>query len=403
MDELRQIHNRLLNNATHIFERDFYKEFTFDGDIVGIVGPRGVGKTTFLLYYIQKNYAFAEDALYVSCDNIYFIQNSLFNLAHDFYTYNKGKLLCIDEIHKYNNWNQELKNITDSFPDLKILFSGSSSIDILKGKFDLSRRVITKRLFGLSFREYLEFYGLLNHKKYSLSELLENHTQIALSISKDIPILKYFNEYLEIGYYPYSRKYMDKQNFFDSLYNAITKTIYEDISSVYNLKTENLQSFRKILYFVCISSPGEINSNRISQSIGKDNKTVETYISILEESGLFQFLYTQKNGHAFIRKPEKLYIDNTNIMFSILSKIAKNIDHGRLRETFVLNQLRNSNYAVFYPDKGDFIVENAIFEVGGKSKDRKQIAGNTQGFILQDGIESSSGNKIPLYLLGFLY
>ncbi|MDD2565490.1 MAG: AAA family ATPase [Candidatus Gracilibacteria bacterium] len=388
--------NLLDNNFTNV--RDIFSEIDFEQRLVGIIGPRGVGKTTILIKYLGLNNL--SNSLYISADNIYFLENKLFDFAIKFKNEYDGKILIIDEIHKYKNWQQELKNIYDSFPEIKIVFSGSSSIDLKSGNYDLSRRAKLYYVNGFSFREFINYKYNQNLRKYQLNEILNNHLEISQKLP-NIPIIKYFKEYLESGYYPYYVNEKQKDNL--KIIETINKTIYDDIANYYNVKTENLIYFKKILNYLSIISPGEINSNKISKTLEIDNKTVNTYLEILEKGGLIRFLLKDTNGYNVMKNTSKIYIDNTNLIYAINANLLQEIKIGLIRETFFINSIQNSKNSIVHSKMGDFKIYDDIFEIGGKNKTFKQIKDiRTNSFLVLDDIIVGEKNIIPLYLFGLL-
>jgi len=361
-----------------------------------------VGKTTFLLHFLSQSRLEPSQKLYVSADNLYFVEHSLVSLVDQFVKELDGQLIAIDEIHKYQNWNQELKNIYDSYPQINILFSGSSSIDLVKGKYDLSRRALLHHMFGFSFREYLEFTLHQSFKKYSLEELTKNHISIANKLALIPKMQGHFKTYLERGYYPFSHKYKQLEHFAKIIIGMIEKTIYEDIASFYSLKTQNLEVFKKILYFIATTKPGSMSINQLANSLSKDHTTTAEYLQILKDTGLLLFLMNEKTGHALIRNAEKVYLDNPNLSFAINHSLGKKNDVGNTREEFVLSQLLHAAYVPFYTKQGDFKCNAFTFEVGGKGKSDKQVRNVDQAFVIKDNILIGDKKNIPLYLFGFL-
>ena len=400
---IRETQNILIESQNLVFKRFLYAEIDFKQRLIGIVGPRGVGKTTLILQYLKENFYKKEEAIYLIADNALFKKGDLLNIAHDAYFKHGAKLLCVDEIHRFQNWNQELKNIYDTLPELKVIFSGSSSLNLIKGKYDLSRRGVIYNLPGLSFREYLDFYHGIKIKKISLDELIKNYFKISAGLAKNRNILKYFNEYLRFGYYPFFKETNNKILYYQQLNNVIDKIIQEDIASFYNLKTENLILFKQILYFLATISPGEVNVNKLASSLERNYATIAEYLSILEEASLLRFLTNNRTGHSLVRHAKKVFLENTNLLFAINANIGKSEDIGMARELFVLNQLQNNNLIPMYTKNGDFEVNNFCFEIGGKSKKNTQIKNIKNSFLILDDIISADKNKIPLYLFGFLY
>lgn len=419
MQKLIEKYNRLLTQRKKIYYRDIFKKFTLDGRIIGIVGSRGIGKTTFILDLAKRKYGNSEKALYVSADDPYFLKNALVDCAENFVSDYDGKLLLIDEIHRYKNWDQELKNIYDFFPKLKIVFSGSSSINLVHGQYDLSRRAIIYHLNGFSFREFLEYKYGIRLKAYTLEKLIKNRVSISKELLKVPKLSGYFKEYLKIGYYPFEAEFKKAENFYQALGNIIDKAIYEDIASLYSLRTSNLIVFKKLLYFLATTEPGEININKLAKSLRKDNKTILEYLMILRETGFIKFLSNNKSGHSLVRSLEKIYLDNTVLLSAINFHLGKMVKIGQVREIFICNQLENIGRKVFYTRNGDIItgkytpLEKAAktrdslteytFEVGGKSKSNKQIKNVKNSYLILDDIIIADKRKIPLYLFGFLY
>ena len=402
MQFLIQNYKRLLSKKNKIYHRKFYDNFVMNNRFIGIIGERGVGKTTFLLNFLKNNFLNNEKALYITADHVYFSENNLISFTEKFINIYDGKILCIDEIHKYKNWQQELKNIYDTYPQIKILFSGSSSINLVKGKYDLSRRVILKKMYGFSFREYLEIKTQKKFPVLHFNDLLVSILEIEKNITNIPQILGHFKKYLKNFYYPTGLEIKSYDVFCETLMNIIEKIIFEDISSNYLLKTQNLHIFRKIVYFFATSPTGKLNINKLSNSLKKDYSTIAHYLQILKESGLLLFLSSDKYGHNFIRKAEKIYISNTNILFAINNFIGKNVNIGAMREIFVINNLFSIGKKIFYPQKGDISCENKIFEIGGASKNQSQIKNLKNSYLIKDDILYQDKNIIPMYLFGFL-
>lgn len=384
------------------YDRKIFASFAFDNNICGVVGARGIGKTTFLLKYVQDHAGLQRKALYVSADNLYFLENRLLELVDQLYKETDVTLLCIDEIHKYPNWQQELKNITDTYLNFKIIFSGSSQIDLIHGKYDLSRRVTLYPLHGLSFREYCEMTLKLTLPVFKLDQVLEKHIEI--TNQHNIPdCLKHFNRYLRCGYYPFCEKFSDELEIFQVMNNIVQKIIYEDIGNFHTLKTTSLLLIEKLYQFVLNTAPGELNAYKLSSQLNKDFDSISHYLRYLEQAGLIRFLYPKKSGLAFLRNPTKMYPENTNLIYAAHLPIPLDNMLGKVRETFVMNQLINQGIEVYYPEQGDFQVGEYIFEIGGKTKTDQQIKNIKKSFIFADGILTGSSKRIPLYCLGFLY
>ncbi len=387
-------------------KRFLFEKIDFSQRMIGIVGQRGVGKTTLMIQFLKERNN-KSDSIYISADDVYFLENSIKETVETLY-YDYGvKVFCIDEIHKYKNWNQELKNIHDLLPDLQVVFSGSSSLDIIQGSYDLSRRAVVYNLPGLSFREFIEFKTGQVYKSTLLIDLFEGYQKLSLKISQEVDVLKLFKEYLKVGYYPY---FLEGVNVvFDlKLKNTIDKTIYEDIANLKNIKTENIYLFKKILNFLASISPGKINVHKLASSIGTAFETMEEYIDVLFKISFVRYLLKDKEGHKLIRKAEKVFLDNTNIALYLQNNLGLEENTGTIRELFILNQLQNTEEKVFAPGrKGDFMLKvnnkKIILEVGGKSKDFSQIAKIENSYLVLDDMEVGEAGKIPLWLFGFLY
>ncbi len=384
------------------FWRDQFNQFVATEHVCGIIGARGIGKTTFLLRHAIQSGAKKREALYVSADNIFFLENSLVDLAHYLYKQTTTRLFLIDEIHKYPNWRQELKNIVDTFPSIRIFFSGSSMIDLVEGKYDLSRRVVLHKLCGLSFREYLQLSHQIALPKLTFGEILSSHLQIAQELQVT-GVLRYFAEYLRIGYYPFFKGYSQDRDKFQALDNSVQMTIYEDIATLHSLKTPTLGTIEKLYKFVLNSSPGELNASKLANSLDKDFESISNYLKYLEQAGLIRFLYPGNSGQASLRNPVKMYPENTNLIHAAYLPLAQDQAKGKIRETFVVNQIQNVEKAIFYSSIGDFKIEDCIFEVGGKAKNRRQIGGEKNAYILADDLIVGSQAVIPLYLFGLMY
>lgn len=398
-DELFLIHSNLLNSISMDKKRHLYNRINWDARGICIAGARGTGKTTLILQHLTERYE-RDKCLYVSGDNINIIAEGLFNTAKDFFAFG-GETFVVDEVHKYPDWSQEVKNIYDSFPQKSIIISGSSTLDLTKARYDLSRRVVYYRLEGLSFREFLKFEYNIDFEPLSLDEIVKDHVSISSSILKKGPVLKYFNEYLEHGYYPYFLE--GNQDYNSKVMGAIEKVLFEDIGIVFNLPVNKLPAMKKLLWLVATSHPFTLNIEGIATDLGITRPTVYNYLEILENADLFKSVKATGKGAGFIRKPGKLYFENSNLLLTIAGSIKTEAETGTLRETFFVNQL-SQNHKISLHEKCDFVIDEKYhFEIGGPSKKEKQISGVESSYLAIDGIETGFQKRIPLYLFGFLY
>jgi predicted AAA+ superfamily ATPase len=357
--------------------------------MIGIIGPRGVGKTTLMLQFVKEQLN-SKDALYVSADDLYFVENRLYDVADNFYK-NAGKRLFIDEIHKYPDWSRELKNIYDSFPTLNIVFTGSSVLDILKGSADLSRRAVMYQLQGLSFREYLSLFHNKNYEAYSLEQILTNKVKLD-GIDHPLPL---FKDYLKQGYYPFG---LEKEINI-RLGQIILQTLESDIPQYANITVSTSRKLKRLLSIIAESVPFKPNFSKISEVLGVSRNSLEDYFSYLEKAGLISQLRDSTKGIRGLGKVDKVFLDNTNIAYNLM---GDSVNIGNLRETFFLNQMRLKN-DVIAPKKGDFFIDKYTFEIGGKNKKQTQIAEIEQSFVVKDDIEYGYQNVIPLWAFGMNY
>lgn len=392
--------HRLIESLALPRERYLYPSFNLHNRLTGIIGPRGVGKTTLLLQYIKKELYVGGKAFYFSADLIYFQQTTLLEFVGTLHLREGYHTIFIDEIHKYQGWNQELKNIYDSFPTLKIVFSGSSMLD--EGSHDLSRRAKLYRLHGLSFREYLNFTLDLNLKPIAFQEILENTHSALHSLIGVERILPHFEEYLQKGYYPFV--FEDPDSYYEKVSRVIEKTIYEDIANYYNLKTPNLHYFKKLLSYLASIPPGELNRHNLAKHLGIDHKTVEHYVSILASVGLVREMRPYEGGSLGLRKPSKILLNNTNLIHTLQQYLGQEFSKGMERELFFLQSLQNADIDVYHSKKADYRTRDVIFEIGGKNKTRTQLKGlGEPSYLVKDGILHPLKGEIPLFLFGFLY
>jgi len=373
-------------------------EIQWNSRLIGIKGARGVGKTTLLLQYIKLKLASELDnSLYVSLDSLWFAENSLLDLA-DSFVKQGGKYLFLDEVHKYPNWSQELKNIYDDHLQLKVVFTGSSLLEILNARADLSRRAIIYTMQGLSFREYLMIETGADLKAYKLEEVLTGHTALASEVLEKVKPLAHFSKYLKSGYYPF---YLEQPDIYFMRLNEIVNMMLEiELPLLRGLDVGYVSRIKQLLYIISQSVPFIPNVSKLSDKIGIQRSTLLGYLHYLEEIKLTINLFKEAGGISKLQKPLKIYLENTNLMYALG---PGEVNKGNLRETFFANQIREQ-HSGSYTAKGDFLIDGKyIFEIGGKDKTRKQIKDLNNAFIAADELEYGYQNKIPLWLFGFLY
>jgi len=395
LDTIRNTFLKQLSNTSLEFKRHLHYSLDMNDKLIGILGSRGVGKTTFILQYLKELDLSLEKKLYFSVDHFHALNHSLYEIAEEFSKIG-GEVLAIDEIHKYPNFAAELKSIYDTF-DIKVIFSGSSAIALENAKVDLSRRAVLYRVNGLSFREFLEFETGEKFQSYKLEDILQNHTQLSYELNAKIKPFEYFSNYLEYGYYPF---YKQNINLYTQKLSEVLNIVLEsDLPMIFKIDTSNINKLKKLLAMLCKSKPYELNISKLSQKIELNRATLYNYLAYLEAGHLTRMIRQHSRGDTIFSKPEKLYLNNTNLSFAY----CENSDKGTHREIFFTNQLAQI-HTINYSKIGDFLVdEKYIFEIGGKSKNFKQIKDIKNSFVVADNIEVGFGNKIPLWLFGFLY
>lgn len=389
MDRLYENFNKLLKETQTDFIRYKYDEITWKNRMLGLVGPRGVGKTTLFLQYIKKNLA-VKDTLYVSADNMYFANHTLIDLA-DKFSKQGGRHLFIDEIHKYPNWSRELKQLYDSYTDMQIFFTGSSVLDIYKGMADLSRRAPVYEMQGLSFREYLNLFHGIDVTAYTLDDIVKHKAEIP-GVDHPLPL---FSDYLRRGYYPFG---MDA-DFNMELEQVINQTMEIDIPQYANMNISTGRKLKQLLMVIAQSVPFKPVMQKLADLTGVSRNYITDYLLYIERAGMIAQLRDETGGIRGLGKVEKIYLDNPNLI-SILGRRESNI--GNIRETFFCNQMRVKQ-EVISSRVADFQIGERTFEVGGKGKGQKQINGVKEGFIVKDDIETGYSNIIPLWCFGLNY
>ncbi|MEE0353548.1 AAA family ATPase [uncultured Treponema sp.] len=398
MEKLIETFRKKMTAPLPTFERELERKINWNARLISIRGSRGTGKTTLFLQHIKKTFTNnLNKVLYVSLDNIYFSNNTLVELAEKFVSHG-GTHLFLDEVHKYENWSKEIKNLYDDFPELHIAFTGSSLLEILNGRADLSRRTLVYELTGLSFREYLSLIKSQDFPIFTLEEILKNNEQISAEIASKIKPFEFFDDYLSFGYYPYFLE--GKDDYFNRLNETLNMILEVELPMLRGLEIAYIPRIKKLLAVIGESAPFIPNITQLAAKIGISRQTLLIYLKYLEDAKLINQLYKKSRGLSVLEKPEKILMENTNLteLFN-----GKNANTGSRRETFVLNQLLHS-HKVDFSEESDFFVDSKYtFEVGGKNKKRKQIQSVPDSYIIADDIEFGTDRRIPIWLLGFMY
>lgn len=408
MQDLYDVSYYFISRLNREHTRDFLRNDPFRTRMTILLGQRGVGKTTIIIQYIAGQFEVKKEsplAMYLPADHILIGERSLYEIAQKFYE-SGGQLICFDEIHKYENWSQELKSIHDTFPDLKVIASGSSVLKVQKGSHDLSRRAIVRYLPGLSFREYMVLKLGLELDPISLEDIIINHRKIALELAEkfevnDVKVLSLFSDYLKKGYYPYFFQYKNKEDYFAALEQSVLATIENDLSAVYpNITGAVVKKIRRLLSFIAQQVPFKPTLSKLTGALDiSDERALKTYLKYLEDAEIINVLSKSGKRLSTLEKPEKIYLNNTNQSYAFGNQ---SVDKGNLRETFFLNAVIR-DHDVTYPEAGDFNVNGMIFEVGGKNKTFDQIKHLKSSFLALDDMGLGFENTIPLWLFGFLH
>ncbi len=397
MDSLFEKYFKKIDLVSLDFKRSLMDQIQWNARLIGIKGARGVGKTTLLLQYIKENLPIDLTTLYVSLDNIWFAENKLSTLT-DTFVKRGGKFLFLDEVHKYPNWSQELKNIYDDYPELKVVFTGSSLLEILNARADLSRRAVVYTLQGLSYREYLHLKADIKLPKLNLEDLLQNHLQLAREINGQLKPLQYFDEYLKTGYFPYFQEVPSL--YYQRIEEVINMTLEIELPLLRKVEVSYVSKLKQLLQIISESVPFIPNVSKLSERIGLNRNTFTTYLFFLQEANLTRNIYKDASGITQLQKPDKIYLENTNFQYALA---PKNTEKGSIRETFFVNQL-SYQHRIEYVEQGDFLIDQSYtIEVGGKGKTNRQVQGIANSYIASDDLEYGTGTKIPLWMFGFLY
>lgn len=389
MEKLIEQSQKSITNTNLDFQRYLHSTINWESRMIGLTGARGVGKTTLILQHI-KNKLPINKTLYITVEDFYFSTHRLVELADDFVKLG-GQYLFIDEIHKYKDWSQELKLLYDYHPQLKIVFTGSSVLDINKGAADLSRRAVMYQLKGLSFREYLHMFHQIKSPVYTLEAIVGHQ----VSIPELRHPLLYFQDYLRKGYYPFAME----DEFDKRLQQIIHQIVESDIPLYADMNVSTGRKLKQLLAIISQSVPFKPNYSSIASMLGASRNNISDYLVYLEDAQLIAQLRTATGGIRGLGKVDKVYLDNTNLIYA-LAENGSNI--GNIRETFFFNQTK-ALYEVLVSPAADFIIKNLTFEIGGKHKGQKQIQGTADSYVVKDDIEFGFMNIIPLWQFGLLY
>jgi len=395
MDLLLGKSQKKIQSVPLAFYRYLYNRINYNQRLISIRGARGTGKTTLLLQLGATSSK--ERVLYVALDDLFFTENSLYSLAEHFSKIG-GTLLLLDEVHKYPNWSREIKLIYDDFPDLQVVFTSSSVLDIYRGESDLSRRASSYILHEMSFREYLELHHGISFPPVSLDNIVKNHEEISAEMLTNFKPFMYFKDYLKHGSYPYYEG--DESDYYQKVLNTVNLVLDIDLPAIQNIDYEHIAKFKRLLYLLAKNVPYTPNVKKLSEKINLNRNALVKAIQLLDKAELLHIMYKQNRSISSLNKPDKIWLNNTSLNYAISGKIP---EAGNLRETFFISQL-SINHHVSLPLKGDFRVdEQYVFEVGGENKTLKQVREIPNAFLAKDNIEAGALRSIPLWLFGFLY
>ncbi len=397
MIELYELSDTLVQNVSLHFQRYLLEEINWKNRLIGIKGARGTGKTTLLLQWLRKQGMPSSKAIYISADDIYFTTHTLVETGQAFYN-RGGKILVLDEVHKYPYWAQEIKNLYDRYQDLRIIFTGSSIINISKQAGDLSRRARMYELHGLSYREYLKMNRILDVMPIPLSKIIAEKNVIRKMFPSGFRPLEHFMEYLTYGYYPFYKE--DREGYPVRLRQLVRLIIESDMAELKGFDIRNAKKMLQLIYIIAQQVPFKPNIQKLSVKSNIHRNSMSNYLYFLEEARLTGMLYPSGISIATLQKPEKIFLNNTNLLFALAES---NPEQGTVRETYFFNQLQD-RHLLRLPKTGDFEVDGKhIFEIGGKTKTTKQLKRISDAFVVKDNMEYPAGNALPLWLFGFLY
>ena len=397
VDFLRDLSAKRMQTAPQAFKRYLFERIDWRDRLLIVKGARGTGKTTLMLQRMRDELPDPARALYVSLDHLWFSDHSLYDVA-EYHCLHGGTHLFVDEVHYHREWQQLLKNLYDDFPELSIVYTGSSLLKLETSGADLSRRQASYTLAGLSFREYLAFEGACEIDAVPLDELLANHSEIAADVSRKVKVLPYYYDYLERGYYPFYKEVYG--GYGQRVEATINQVLENDYPSIEDVSFATIRKIKKMLVILAASAPQTPNMSALYRELETDRNQGLKMLGVLERAELLNLLSSKSETLKNMSRPDKIYCDNSNIMAALVERP----DKGCMRETFFANQLKAAGHALAYPSAGDFLVDGAhLFEVGGRRKSFEQIKDLPDSYLAVDDLEIGYGNRIPLWMFGLLY
>lgn len=400
METLKKRHLAYMRNVNKDFVRDMMSKIDWDDRLIAIRGQRGVGKTTLMLQRILSQFGRTETTavLYASLDNLYFTTHNLLDFIEMFHA-RGGKYLFLDEVHKYAGWSREIKNAYDEFTDMHFVITGSSLINILNAEVDLSRRCIAYDMQGLSFGEYLRMFHKTDVGKYTLEDVLTKAADICAEVNDKIRPLQHFHDYLQRGYYPFLKEGVN--NYYTRIENIVNLTLETELPQLCGVDIANVRKIKSLLAILSTGLPMAVDTVKLSKMAGISRTTLLQYLQYMDAAKIITLLYSDNMSVKRLQKPDKVYLENTNLLYALATDEVK---AGTVREVFFANQLRYAHNVEYSSTRADFCIDRKYtFEVGGASKDGKQLEGTPHGFIAADNEEYALGNKLPLWLFGLLY
>lgn len=399
MEALFVKHDRLIANTSTEIVRDMMNKVNWSSRLLSIQGAKGVGKSTLLKQFVKLNYKSGDrKVLYCSADTIDMSRKTLVDLADQF-VMNGGERLIIDEIHKYERWSREIKEIYDLYPELKVIISGSSLLSLLTGDADLSRRCVKYTMSGLSLRESLKFYENIDFPIYKLEDILSNPFELWEKVSSKCKPVEQFKKYLKFGYYPFFLE--GHEDYYTKLEQIVNYVVEVELPMICKVDIAYIRKIKALICVISESVPYELNANKLATAIEIGRDTVVSYLKNLGDANLLNLLYSEKKSIGKLTKPDKVYLENTNLLYALC---PSSVQIGTARETFAITHLSKNHNVEYGKDKGDFKVDSKYhFEIGGRDKGFEQVADLPNSYVFADDIESPVGAKLPLWMLGFLY